>query len=256
MTVELKRSLGAVWREPDVARLYRYRPAYPAAVFDILRRLMVEPRTVLDAGSGTGGLTRQMTGFAARIDALDPSAAMIEEAQRLPGGRDPRINWIVGPAETAPLRPPYGLITTGQSLHWMDHEVVMPRFRDALAPGGFLAATDIEWDYAPAWHDRLVAIFKRYSPVNAKEFVLDLFGDLAERGLFERAGFQRTSLVPVDLSIDDFVNALHSTSSLSRVSLQERTDKFGDEVRALFEELGEDRARFAVAANVVWGRPL
>jgi len=256
MTVELKRTLGAVWREPDVARLYRYRPAYPPPVFDILRRLIVEPFRVLDAGSGTGGLTRQMTAFAARIDALDPSAAMIDEAQRLPGGRDPRINWIVGPAETAPLRPPYGLITTGQSLHWMDHEVVMPRFRDALAPGGFLAATDIEWDYAPAWREKLVAIFKRYSPVNTKEFVVDLFGDLAERGLFERAGFQRTSLVPVDLSTHDFVNALHSTSSLSRVSLRERTDAFGDEVRALFTEIGEERAHFAVAANVVWGRPL
>ncbi len=244
MTVELKQALGKVWREPEVARLYRYRPAYPAPVFDILRRLIVEPRAVLDAGCGTGGLTRQMTAFAARVDAVDPSAA------------EPKINWIVAPAETAPLNPPYGLITTGQSLHWMDHEVVMPRFRDALAPGGFLAATDIEWEYAPAWRDRLIEIFKKYSPINSKEFLVDLFGDLAQRRLFERAGFQRTSLVPVDLSIDDFVNALHSTSSLSRVTLGDRTDTFADEVRALFAGLGLERARFAVAGNVVWGRPL
>jgi SAM-dependent methyltransferase len=254
MTVELKRTLGAVWKEPDVARVYRYRPAYPAPVFDILRRLIVEPLIVLDAGCGTGGLTRQMTAYAARIDAVDPSAAMIDEAKRLPGGRDPRINWIVGPAETAPLNPPYGLITTGQSLHWMDHNVVMPRFRDALAPGGRLVATDIEWDYPPAWRDALTAIIKRYSPVNSKPFVADLFGDLAERGLFERSGFQRTSFVSVDLSIEEFVSALQSTSSLSRVTLGERADAFGDEVRALFNAL--DRVRFAVAGNVVWGRPL
>ena len=256
MTVELKRTLGAVWREADVARVYRYRPAYPAPVFDILRRLIVEPRTILDAGCGTGALTRRMTAFAARIDAVDQSAAMIDEAQRLPGGDDPRINWIVAPAETAPLDPPYGLITTGQSLHWMDHDVVMPRFRDALAPGGFLAATDIDWEYPSAWRDKRVAIIQRYSPVNSKHFVFDLFGDLTARRLFERAGFQRTSLVPVDLSIDEFVNALHSTSSLSRVSLQERTDAFGNEVRALFTEIGEERARFAIFGNVVWGRPL
>jgi SAM-dependent methyltransferase len=256
MTVELKNALGKVWREPEVARVYRHRPAYPAPVFDILCGLMVEPHKILDAGCGTGALTRQMTVFAARVDAIDPSGAMIDEARRLPGGGDPRINWIVAPAETAPLDPPYGLITTGQSLHWMDHEVVMPRFRDALAPGGFLAATDIEWEYAPAWRDRLIEIFKKYSPINSKEFVVDLFGDLAQRRLFERAGFQRTSMVPVDLSIDDFVNALHSTSSLSRVTLGERTDTFADEVRALFTGLGLDRARFAVAGNVVWGRPL
>jgi SAM-dependent methyltransferase len=256
MRVELKRALGAVWREPEVARVYRYRPAYPPPVFDILRRLIVEPRTVLDAGCGTGSLTRHLTSFATRIDAVDPSAAMIEEARRLPGGNDPHIAWIVGAAETAPLHPPYGLITTGQSLHWMDHDVVMPRFRDALAPGGCLVATDIEWEYAPAWRDQLIAIVKRYSPVDSKLFDADLFGDLAHRGLFERSGFQRTSLVPVDLSIDEFINALHSTSSLSRVTLRERTDAFADEVRALFASLGLDRARFAVGGNVVWGRPL
>ena len=255
MTLEMKTTLGAVWRQPEVARVYRYRPAYPAPVFDILRRLCVEPRAVLDAGCGTGALTRHMTAFASRIDAVDPSAAMIEEARRLPGGSDARIEWIVAPAETAPLDPPYGLITTGQSLHWMHHEVVMPRFRDALAPGGFLAATDIEWEYPPAWRDRLVTMIESYSPVGGKGVAGDLFGGLARRGLFERAGFQRTSLVPVDLTVDEFVNALSSTSSLSRVSLGDRSEDFRSEVRALFADLRDDRVRFAVSANVVWGRP-
>jgi SAM-dependent methyltransferase len=256
VSVELKHKLAEVWRVPDVARVYRYRPAYPAPVFDVLRRLIVEPRTVLDAGCGTGALTRQMTAFAARIDAVDPSAAMIDEAQRLPGGHDLRINWIVAPAETAPLAPAYGLITTGQSLHWMHHEAVMPRFRDALAAGGFLVATDIDWEYPPAWRGKLTEIIKTYSPVNASTLTGDLFGDLARRRLFERAGFQRTSLVPVDLSLEDFVNALRSTSSLSSVSLGERAEPFGNEVRALFASLRLERARFAIFGNAVWGRPL
>jgi SAM-dependent methyltransferase len=255
VTVELRRSLASVWTEPAVARAYQRRPAYPAPVFDVLRRLTVEPRSVLDAGCGTGALTRHMTAFAARIDAVDPSAAMIEEAHRLPGGRDPRIRWIVGSAETAPLDPPYGLITTGQSLHWMDHEVVMPRFRDALAPEGFLVATDIDWEYPTTWRKDLISIIKRYSPTKSKFLVDDLFGDLTKRGLFERAGFQRTSMVPVDQSVEEFVDALHSTSTLSRVTLQERTDAFADEVRALFARLGDDRVRFSVAGNIVWGRP-
>src|SRR5439155_1186695 len=112
------------WAEPDVARLYRYRAPYPPPVFEILRRLIVEPHTILDAGCGTGALTRHLTELASRVDAVDPSEAMIEEGRRLLGGGDPRIRWIVGPAETAPLEPPYGLITTGQSLHRMDQGVV------------------------------------------------------------------------------------------------------------------------------------
>jgi SAM-dependent methyltransferase len=256
VTVELRRSLAAVWTAPDAARAYRNRPPYPAPVFEILRSLIVAPRIILDAGCGTGALARRMTEFAGRVDAVDPSPAMLEEAMRLPGGNDSRIRWIVGPAETAPLDPPYGLITTGQSLHWMDHEVVMPRFRAALAPGGRLAATDIDWEYPPEWRDDLVAIIKRYAAARPKPLGDDLFGGLVARGLFERSGFQRTSEVQVEQSIDEFVGALQSTSTLSRVMLGDRTDLLATEIRALFARLGLDRVRFAVAGTVVWGRPL
>jgi trans-aconitate methyltransferase len=49
------------------------------------------------------------------------------------------VNWQVAPIEMAHLYPPYALITAGESLHWMDWPVVMPRFRDALSPGGVVA---------------------------------------------------------------------------------------------------------------------
>jgi SAM-dependent methyltransferase len=255
VSVDTKRALATVWKEPDVARVYRYRPPYPPQVFEILRRLIVEPRVVLDAGCGTGALTRHLAVFASRVDAIDPAAAMIEEGRRLPGGDNARIHWTVGSAETAPLEPPYGLITTGQSLHWMDHAVVMPRFHDALAPGGRLAALDIEWDYPATWRDKLIGIIERYSPARPSSF-FDIFGDLQRRGLFERHGYQRTSAISFEQSVDDLVLALHSTSSLSRVTLGERTDAFAGEVRALFAGLGIDRVGFPVSGNLVWGRPL
>ena len=57
-------------------------------------------------------------------------------------------------------------------------------------------------------------------------------------------------------SVEDFIRALQSTSSLSRVTLGERTDAFAAEVRALFARLGITRIALPVAAMVVWGRPL
>ncbi|HEV8468274.1 MAG TPA: class I SAM-dependent methyltransferase [Candidatus Limnocylindria bacterium] len=255
MSVETKRALASVWIEPDVARLYRYRAPYPPVVFDLLRRLLAEPAVVLDAGCGTGALARYLTAFAARVDAIDPSMAMIAEGRGLDGGNDPRIRWIVGAAETAPLDAPYGLITCGKSIHWMDHDVVMPRFHDALAPGGALAAVDHEEDYPPLWRDRLIRIIERYSSNRPTAFA-DLFGELQRRGLFERHGSQRTSTFPFEQSVEDFVRALQSTSTLSRVTLGERTDAFAAEVRGLFATLGVDRVAFPVAGHVVWGRPL
>jgi SAM-dependent methyltransferase len=254
-TVELKQRLASVWTDPNVARLYRFRPDYPARAFAIVERLLVAPRTILDVGCGNGALTRGLTAFASRIDAVDPSAAMLAEARSLPGGTSERIRWINGPAETAPLDPPYALVTCGSSLHWMDHDVVMPRFADALAPGGRLVVLDVDWDFAPGWRADLRALINRFSP-ETKGFAADLLGDLVRRGLFQRHGFERTASFAVDQSIDDFVAMLQSTSSLSSVMQRERTDGFARETRALFGRLGLDRARYAASATAVWGRPL
>ena len=82
-------SLGRVFTDPTVARLYERRPPYPEGVFAALARRLVVPRHVLDAGAGTGALARRMTSFAERIDAVEPSAEMLAEGKQLPGGSDP-----------------------------------------------------------------------------------------------------------------------------------------------------------------------
>ena len=40
--------------------------------------------------------------------------------------------------ETAPLDPPYVLAVAGESLHWMEWSVVLPRLAEALEPGALL----------------------------------------------------------------------------------------------------------------------
>src|SRR5207249_11344890 len=119
---ESGRALG----DADLARNARGHQALHAEICELLRRLVVEPRTILDAGCGTGELTIGLARFAARVDAVDPSAAMLREARRMRGADDPRIRWIQGTAEAAPLDPPYGLVTAGVSIHWLDPDVVMP----------------------------------------------------------------------------------------------------------------------------------
>jgi predicted TPR repeat methyltransferase len=90
-------SLAEVFADRVVARLYERRPPYPEGVFTALARRLAAPRIVLDAGAGTGALARRMTAFAERIDAIEPSAAMIAEGRCLPGGSDPRIRWLERP---------------------------------------------------------------------------------------------------------------------------------------------------------------
>src|SRR5467141_388186 len=111
MSPAYPRELGRAFQDDEVARKYRFRQPYPREIFEILEGLLVEPRTVLDVGSGTGALTMGLARFAVRVDAIDPSAAMLREARSMPGADSERIRWSMGTAETGQLDPPYGLIT-------------------------------------------------------------------------------------------------------------------------------------------------
>ncbi|HEV8536524.1 MAG TPA: class I SAM-dependent methyltransferase [Candidatus Limnocylindria bacterium] len=251
------RELGAAFAHEDVVRNYRHRPPYPREIFQVLEPLLVAPRVVLDAGCGTGALTRGLAAFAKRVDALDPSEAKIAEARALPGGDDPAIRWIVGRAEDAPLRPPYGLITTGASIHWMDPSMVMPRFRDALATDAFLAIAELEWVLPEEeWRTAIVSLIQRYSPIKHHEDFDGRLRSLEEGGHFEKVGKHCAAPVAYEPSVDEYLAMLASTSSLSRATLKDTRDRFEADARTLFEQHGIGRIRLDVVGVVVWGKPL
>lgn len=250
------RELGVAFADEDVVRNYHYRPPYPNAIFDLFARLIVAPRVTLDAGCGTGALTRGLARLAVRVDAIDPSEPMLREAQRLTNGADANVRWILGRAEDAPLSPPYGLITTGASIHWMDPAVVMPRFRDALAPRAYLAIADLEWNHPEEpWRRDFVSLIKRYSPIEHRDDLGDLVRSLENAGHFAKAGEHRTAPTRFTLSTADYLSLLASTSSLSRATLGERRSGFEAEARMIWDRHGTTSVPMDVVAIVVWGQP-
>ena len=120
---------ASAFQETGVVNAYRHRPVYPPAAFSTLVKLLSNPSgRVLDVGCGTGFIARNLAQLVGQVDALDISETMIAEGKLLPEGNSPNLNWIVGKAEDCLPNPPYSLITAGESLHWMDWEVVMPAF--------------------------------------------------------------------------------------------------------------------------------
>jgi SAM-dependent methyltransferase len=248
--------LGSAFADREVARLYRYRPPYPPGVFAILARLLVEPRTILDAGAGTGALARELVRIAARVDALDPSEAMIAQGKRLSNGDHTRLRWIVGRAEDGPVDPPYGLITCGASLHWMDHAIVLPRFRDMLAPGARLAIADTENVHASTEvREDVLDVIRRYSPIEHHVGTSEMVDALVARGLLVIEGREAVSAIRLEQSVDDYLGLLGSTASLNRASLGSRAADFDRDVRAVFTRHKMDRVRYDVIGGVAWGRP-
>jgi len=247
-------ALGAVFSNGEVARLYRHRAPYPGEVLTTMARLVVAPRTILDVGAGTGALARRMVGFAERVDAVDPSSAMIREGQRLPDGANERLHWILGRAEDAPLLPPYGLITAGASVHWLDLDKGLARLRDALAPDAVVAIADTDNLHGP-YSPEVRAVIREHSELDHHTETPDLIEELDASGRFAIQGRMRTEPMPFEQSVDDYLGMLHSTSTLARVRLGGRAPRFDAEVRNVFARLNLDRVRFGVVGVVIWGRP-
>jgi SAM-dependent methyltransferase len=243
-----------VFSDQEVARLYRYRAPYPGEVLARLRGLLVPPRTILDVGAGTGALARQMVDFAELVDAVDPSDAMVREGRRLPGGADQRLHWIVGRMEDAPLSGPYGLITAGASLHWLDLDVALPRLRDALAADAVMAVADTETIPGP-YRSELDAVIREYSEAEHHAETPDLMETLNATGRFAIQGRERSEPLPFEQSVDDYLGLLHSTSELARVRLGDRATRFDTDVRAIFARHGLDVVRRGIVGVVIWGRP-
>lgn len=251
--------LAAVFGHQGVAQAYQHRPPYPAEVFEILAGLITdEPRDVLDLGAGEGALARPLaalTDHVDHVDALDISAAMIEAGRARPGGRRPNLRWITGAAETAPLDGPYALVTAGASMHWMRWAPTLSRLAGIMTDHAYLAIVDHDAP-APPWQEGLTEIVIRHSrnPHYDPDFRQD--AELEATGLFEVAGRATTAPVPFRQTVADYIEALHSTSSLAREGMPAaESAEFGRSVTDLVRPYATDGVlTMDVVAWLTWGR--
>lgn len=117
----------------------RFRPRYPAALFEWLAA--VSPGRVLawDCGTGSGQAAVALAAHFERVVASDPSPEQIAHAEP-----HVRAHYVVGPAEEPPMQARGAdLVTCAQAFHWLDHARFFPALRVTLRPGGVFAA----WGY-------------------------------------------------------------------------------------------------------------
>lgn len=246
---------GAVFADGDVAAAYRLRPAYPDETLATLVRLAGGGR-VLDAGCGTGELARRLAPHVEHVDAVDVSAAMLAEARTSPGGDAANVRWLGGRIEDVHLEPPYALVTAGDSVHWFDWRVAMPRFRTLLGSDGLLAIVQRDWLRDQRLRERLRPIYGRHS-INRDFAPLDPVGELERRGLFVREGESVSAPSPWSPTLAELVEGHFSMSGFARARMRD-PDIFADEVReAVAATLRATDGRYSldVVGTVIWGRP-
>lgn len=244
------------FKDDQVVDAYRYRPPYPQEVFSILNGLITtEPRTVLDVGTGSGDIARQLVTQVERVDAVDFSQSMIEQGKHLPNGAHPHLHWIYGKIEEVPLSPPYALITAGSSIHWPDWSIAFPRFQSVLAPTSFLAIINRRTLPMP-WDDELRKIQRQFSLRQDARGATALI-ELERQGFFKKQGEQKTTPIPFRQSLDDFIEGIHSRSGFSKARMgSQQVADLDQHVRTLLLQFHPDgMLPLHVVGVVTWGRP-
>lgn len=124
----------------------RFRDIYPQEFYDriIERGLCTNGQSVLDMGTGTGVLPRNMYRYGAKWTGTDISENQIEQARLLSKGMD--IDYYAFSAEDLSFPDSsFDVITACQCFWYFDHEQIMPKLYQMLKPGGRILVLYMAW---------------------------------------------------------------------------------------------------------------
>lgn len=146
----------------------KFRDIYPPEFYNKIlnRQRCINNQSVLDVGTGTGVLPRNMYQYGAKWIGTDISVDQIEQAKILSKGMD--IEYYAFPTEHIDFPDhSFDVITACQCFWYFNHEQIMPKFFRMLKPGGCILLLYMAWlpfedpiagaseklvlKYSPAW---------------------------------------------------------------------------------------------------------
>jgi len=240
-----------------VANYVRFRPGYPAAIVELLRREyeLADASEVADIGSGTGLLSRDFLDAGLAVTGVEPNREMREAGDALLTGYA-RFRSVDGTAEASTLGDSsVDLITAAQAFHWFDVDATRREWLRVLRPNGAVALI---------WNERLVetpfmreveAITDKFAAAGDPEGKIREAGRGRIGGLFGSSGF-RVDEFP-NHQMFDFAGLVGRISSSSYLPMagEPAHEEMSGELRVVFERWQEDGlVRFLYRTKVFHGR--
>ena len=146
----------------------RFRDIYPPVFYQKIvdRGLCTAGQDVLDLGTGTGVLPRNMYRFGAKWMGTDIAENQILQAKRLAAEAGMQITFLTASAEALDFPDEsFDVITACQCFWYFDHARVVPELARMLRPGGKLVILYMAWlPYEDEIAGESEALVLRYNP--------------------------------------------------------------------------------------------
>ena len=146
----------------------RFRDIYPEKFYNRLLELGAgsKGQDILDLGTGTGVLPRNMYRYGAHWTGTDISENQIEQAKILAAENNMDIDFSVCCAEDADFQDnSFDVITACQCIWYFKHNITAPKFAKMLRPGGKFFILYMGWlPYEDATAKRSEDIILKYNP--------------------------------------------------------------------------------------------
>lgn len=202
-------------------RYAKYRPGYPAELFQYLGSVVTSHDVAWDCATGNGQAAVALASYFASVIATDASETQIEAALT-----HERVSYRTASAEASGLSDnSINLLTVGQALHWFDTDRFFAEAQRVLRPDGVLAIWCYELSNVNARCDAIVRVL--YD---------DIVGDFwpPERAIIEQR--YETVAIPgieletpqsqmsLDWRVDDMLGFLRTWSACRRYEARHGTD--------------------------------
>lgn len=126
----------------------KYRDIYPNEFYEYLlqKDICIENQQVLDIGTGTGVLPRNLYQYGANFTGIDSSKNQIEQAKVLAEQGDMNIRFLCTPAEEIDFKDEsFDIITACQCFTYFNHEILAPKISKMLKKSGKFVVLYMAW---------------------------------------------------------------------------------------------------------------
>lgn len=221
----------------------KFRDIYPQEFYEriVNRQLCIHGQSVLDLGTGTGVLPRNMYHYGAKWIGTDISENQIEQAKILSEGMD--IDYYALSTENIDFpNHSFDVITACQCFWYFNHEQIMPKIFEMLKPDGRILVLYMAWlpyeDEIAGASEELVL---KYNPnwSGAGETVHPIFIPDCYQEKFELIYHEEYTL-EVPFTRESWNGRMKACRGIGASLTEEEVDAWEQEHRKLLTEIAPD----------------